>query len=228
MKKSTKIALWVTGGVVVVVAAALVVGPYVYAGYVQSNEAAPPTLSATSGTSSVDVDDLSGAWAIGSGSFAGYRVDEVLYDQHVTVTGRTDQVTGDLTVDGLTLTAATITVDVASISTPEPARDAYFRDSALEVSRFPTATFTLTAPVTAERPAPGEPQSFTAEGDLTMHGVTQHVSVDLQAALTADGGQVTGSIPVTFDDYGVQAPSLGFVTVENSGSVEFLLNLTQQ
>ncbi len=43
--------------------------------------------------------------------------------------------------------------------------------------------------------------------------------------LNGDGGQLSGSIPITFADYGVTAPSLGFVTVEKTGSVEFLLNL---
>jgi hypothetical protein len=45
--------------------------------------------------------------------------------------------------------------------------------------------------------------------------------------LTATGGQVSGSIPITFEDYGVEAPSLGFVEVEDQGFVEFLLNVEQ-
>nr|WP_245542796.1 hypothetical protein [Pseudoclavibacter soli] len=36
-----------------------------------------------------------------------------------------------------------------------------------------------------------------------------------------------GSIPITFADFGVTAPSLGFVSVEDHGEVEFLLNLAQ-
>jgi polyisoprenoid-binding protein YceI len=136
-------------------------------------------------------------------------------------------VSGSLTADGLTLTDAAVTVDVASISTPEPPRDIYFRDVALEVSTFPEATFALTEPVTAETPTPGEPQTFEATGELTLHGVTQEVTAELQAVLTASGGQVSGSIPITFEDYGVEAPSLGFVEVEDQGFVEFLLNLEQ-
>jgi hypothetical protein len=37
--------------------------------------------------------------------------------------------------------------------------------------------------------------------------------------------QVIGSVPVTFADFGVEAPSLGFVTVEDEGSIEFSLQL---
>ncbi|MHB1170957.1 MAG: YceI family protein [Lacisediminihabitans sp.] len=230
MKKKTKVALWIGGGLVALGGIALFVGPYAYAGYVASVVSAPPSLDPTAAASAatVDADHLSGTWKVGKGSFAGYRVKEVLLGRNATVTGRTSNVTGSLTAQGLTLTAATISVDVGSIATTEPARDAYFRDTALQVSQFPTATFALTDPVRAVRPTPGRPQSFTARGELMLHGVTKTVTVTLDAALTKDGAQVTGSIPITFSDFGVQAPGLGFVTVEGTGSVEFLLDLTQK
>jgi polyisoprenoid-binding protein YceI len=233
MQKKTKIGLWIAGGVVVAGGAALAFGPSVYAGYANSVVEAAPTIApggsatANSTAPAVNADDLSGSWSVGEDSFAGYRVDEVLQNQDVTVTGRTSDVTGDLTVDALSLTAATITVDVASIATDEPARDAYFRDNALNVDEFPTATFTLTEPVTIQAPVAGVAQTVTAVGELTLHGVTQPATVELQAALTEAGGQVVGSIPITFSDFGVEAPDLGFVSVEDTGSVEFSLNLTQ-
>jgi polyisoprenoid-binding protein YceI len=93
---------------------------------------------------------------------------------------------------------------------------------------FPMASFTFTNPVALVRPAPGQPQSFTATGELMLHGVTKTVTVTLDTVLTGHGGQVTGRIPITFSDFGVQAPNIEFVTVEGTGSVEFLLNLTQK
>lgn len=234
MQKKTKIGLWIAGGVVVVGGAALAFGPAVYADYANSNVAAAPTIAAgtpgatdAAAPAEVNADDLSGTWSIGADSFAGYRVDEVLQGNDVTVTGRTTDVTGELTVDTLSLTAATITVDVASITTDEGARDAYFRDTAMEADAFPTATFTLTEPVTLAAPVAGVAQTLTATGDLTLHGVTQPVTVELQAALTETGGQVVGSIPITFSDFGVEAPDLGFVSVEDDGSVEFELFVAQ-
>ncbi|MEC5183762.1 polyisoprenoid-binding protein YceI [Cryobacterium sp. MP_3.1] len=234
MQKKTKIGLWIAGGVVVIGGAALAFGPAVYADYANSTVEAAPTIAAgTPGTTDagaateVNADDLSGTWSVAADSFAGYRVDEVLQGNDVTVTGRTTDVTGELTVDNLSLTAATITVDVASIATDEGARDAYFRDSAMEADAFPTATFTLTAPVTLEAPVAGVAQTLSATGELTLHGVTQPVTVELQAALTETGGQVVGSIPITFSDYGVDAPDLGFVSVEDAGSVEFELFVAQ-
>ena len=63
-------------------------------------------------------------------------------------------------------------------------------------------------------------------GDLTIRDVTQQVTVDAQVAASGDTVQVVGSVPVTFADFGIEAPSLGFVTVEDTGAVEFDLRLT--
>jgi len=40
------------------------------------------------------------------------------------------------------------------------------------------------------------------------------------------GVDASGSIPLTFADVGIEAFHLGFVGVEDQGSVEFLLHLT--
>ncbi|WP_431280393.1 YceI family protein [Leifsonia poae] len=229
MRKSSKIWIAVAAGVVVVGVVAAVAGPYVYRDLVSGPPAAVPSVALTTdpnAETTLDTADLSGEWTVGADSFAGYRVKEVLNGVDVTVTGRTSKVTGTLTVKGLTLTQAKVTVDVASIATDESARDAYFRSTALQTDKYPQATFELTSPVTATgTPKPGEAQTLQAQGDLTLHGVTKPVTLELQVGLNGNSGQLSGSIPITFADFGVDAPSLGFVTVEKTGSVEFLLNL---
>jgi polyisoprenoid-binding protein YceI len=95
---------------------------------------------------------------------------------------------------------------------------------ALRTGEHPTAVFTLTGPVTAaSTPAVGQVQAVTATGELTIAGVTREVTVDLEAVLNEGTGQVAGSIPITFADFGVEAPNLGFVSVEPEGFVEFSL-----
>ena len=207
-------------------ATAAIAGPAFYRDVIVGEPSAAPTVSVTPGSTSVATDDVSGDWSIGAGSTAGYRLDEVLNGTDVTVVGTTDEVSGTVTVDGDTVTAATVTVAVASITTDSGNRDQYFRNVALETEQFPTATFTLAEPIDAAVPADGQVETVQATGDLTMHGVTQRVTVDLQAALSGDGVQVSGAIPVTFSDYGVEAPTLGFVEVEDTGTVEFLVAAT--
>jgi polyisoprenoid-binding protein YceI len=209
-------------GVVVLGGAVVAFGPGLYADWNNRAAAEEPTLDAASGDAgALDPASLAGDWTVADGSYAGYRVHEVLQGEDVTVTGRTDEVTGSFTVADGTLTAATVEVDMASVATDEPPRDAYFRGDALEVGTYPTATFALTSPV--ELP-PGSADVELA-GDLTIHGVTQAVTVEAQVGPTADGVQVVGSVPITFSDFDVEAPSLGFVTVDDAGSVEFGLDL---
>ncbi|KRE29411.1 YceI family protein [Agromyces sp. Soil535] len=226
MKRRTIVTISIIAGVVLLGGTAAVAGPIVYRDLIVGEAEAAPTVTAapSASASTIDAAELSGSWVVADGSFAGYRVDEVLNDTDVTVVGRTEEVTGSFTVDDLTLTAAEITVDLASITTDSTARDGYFRDNALRVSEYPTATFVLTGPVTAaSAPAVGEVQTLTATGDLTIAGVTRTMTVELEAVLNDGSGQIAGSIPVTFADFGVEAPSLGFVSVEPEGFVEFSL-----
>jgi polyisoprenoid-binding protein YceI len=227
MQKKTKIILGTSAAVVVVLGvSAAAFGPAFYRDVIVGAPAAAPSVSAAPADSSLDTSNLSGDWKIGAGSTAGYRVAEVLNGTDVTVVGKTEGVSGTITVDGSTLKGATVKVDVGTIATDQAPRDDYFRSTAMEVSKYPDATFKLTQPVDAAVPASGQVATVQATGELTMHGVTQTVTVPLQAALSGDGVQVSGSIPVTFSDYGVQAPSLGFVSVQDKGTVEFLVKAT--
>lgn len=232
MEKRTKIiTASIVAGVVVLGATAAIAGPIIYRDVIVGEAEAAPSVTASpsieaDASAGASATDLSGAWTVGTGSYAGYRVDEVLNGTDVTVVGRTEQVTGTLQVEGLSLTAAEITVDVASIETDSGNRDDYFRDTAVRVDEHPTATFVLTDAVVADaEPVVGEVQTIQATGELTLAGVTQTVTVELQAVLNGETGEVAGSIPVTFADFGVEAPNLGFVSVEPDGFVEFSLQL---
>nr|WP_233613995.1 YceI family protein [Leucobacter edaphi] len=226
----------VTGAAVLaVVAAAAIAGPLIYRDLVAGQAASAPTLSAKEGVlggsavgDALEPSAVAGEWTVSEGSEAGYRVNEVLNGTDVTVTGRTSDVRGTFTIseDGKTLSAARIEVDVASIQTDSSSRDSYFRDNALRTAEHPTATFTLTKPVTlAETPKSGDAVQATAVGDLSIAGTTRSVEAAVQVQSDGSTGQLAGSIPITFADFGVEAPDLGFVKVEPKGAVEFQLNV---
>ena len=214
---------WITGGVVAVVAAGAIAGPLVYAAL---EEDAPPaeTVQAQPSDAALVV-DTDGTWSIVAGSTAGYRVHEVLNGADVTVAGSTDQVTGTVVVAGGDLADADVTVDVASITTDSDRRDSYFRDNVMDVDANPTATFSVTE--VADLPElTGTPVTVPVTGELTLAGVTQQVETEISVVRTAGGIDVSGTVPVTFGDYGVDAPDLGFVRVDDQGAVEFLLHLS--
>ena len=216
---------WIIAGTVVgVVAVGAVAGPLVYAAL---QEDAPPATTVQAQDSDAPLTDVTdGTWTIGAGSSAGYRVDEVLNGDDVTVAGTTDQVTGSLVVSGGDLQSAEVDVDMASVATDSGRRDSYFRDNVIDVAANPTATFAVTQAVDLPE-LTGTPVTVPVAGELSVHGVTQQVTVDLSVVRTAQGVEASGSIPVTFADYDVTPPDLGFVSVEDTGSVEFFLVLTQ-
>lgn len=222
MRTRTKAAVGVGAAVVVVGGVAAIFGPGWYADRAEDSVAAEPSLSASAAPA--DGADSSGTWTVSDGSYAGYRLDEVLRGEDVTVTGRTEDVTGEVTIAEGEVTEASIEVKVATIATDSGSRDGYFRDNAIEAEQFPTATFELTEPAALEAGA----TEVELVGDLTVHGETKSVTVD--AEVGGDGAsalQVVGSVPITFADFGVEAPNLGFVSVEDTGSVEFSLDLAK-
>ena len=217
--------------VVILVVALVLGGPYLYARFTAGSTPPPlglqtPGESATMTTAPAPGPlEVDGAWMVGAGSEAGYRVDEVVSGKAGTVVGRTPAVTGDVTVTGGLMEGAEFVVDTASIVTGSTARDAMFRQL-LEVDLYPQAFFTLTDPVDLSRlEASGGPASYQADGTLTIRDTTQPVMVELEAQGSGNDVQVSGAIPVDFLDYGVKAPSLGTIEVADSGTVEMLLNL---
>lgn len=227
---------WSTGAVVLV--AVLAVGvPYAYIHFVEGSQPAPLSLQdvpsgtapASAGGSATDTASITGTWSVTKGSEAGYRVHETLAGQGTTAVGRTSKVTGSLVVQGSTVRAATFTVQVADITSDRSQRDAQFGGRIMDAAKYPTARFTLTRPIAlGSVPAIGTTVTKKATGTLTMHGTTRTVTFRVDARRTASSIAVTGDIPVRYGDYDIDNPSFGgFVSVGDSGTVEFLLVTTR-
>jgi polyisoprenoid-binding protein YceI len=223
---------WIIAGVVVVAVLA-VGGPYVFIHFIEGKAPAPLSLksSASAGPSSSGAGQatsavpVAGTWTIGSGSEVGYRVKEVLAGQSQTAAGRTKSVTGHLTINGTSVTAGTFTVQMSTIKSNESQRDVQFDGRIMDVASYPAGTFTLTSPISlSPLPAEGAIKTYSATGNLTLHGRTRSVTFPLTAERTSTGIKISGSIPVTFADWGIPNPSFsGFVTTQNHGLLEFLL-----
>jgi polyisoprenoid-binding protein YceI len=186
--------------------------------------AAAPTSPTADGTDPPSGTSVDGTWNVTDESEFGYRVEEVLLGLNTTAAGRSNQITGSMTIDGTTVTDASFTVDVGSITSDESRRDSQFRGRIMEVAQFPEATFTLGAPIEfGAVPAAGEQITASATGDLTLHGVTRSVTFDVTAEASADRIGVLGNIPIRFADYGIENPSIGAVRTDDHGLLEFIL-----
>ncbi len=233
---------WLIAGIIVVVVLA-VGGPFLYIHFFNGSTPAAltlptasssaPTSSPSGGTATASTaasGSLAGTYSVGSGSVVGYRVNEVLLGQSTTAVGRTSSVTGHLTIAGTAATAATFSVPMDTVLSDKSQRNAQFDGRIMDVTQYPTGTFTLTHPIDlAPLPATGVIKSYTATGKLTLHGATRTVTFTLTAerSTAKDGGtqiEVAGDIPVLFSDYNIANPSVGgFVTTQDHGLLEFLL-----
>ena len=78
-----------------------------------------------------------GDWVATEESQFGYRVDEVLAGVNTTAVGRSNQLTGTMTVEGTTVPAVDVEVQVATITSDESQRDNNFRSSVMDTERVP-------------------------------------------------------------------------------------------
>lgn len=183
-----------------------------------------PVSAPTSDAPVTDDGELSGTWSITDGSEVGYRVKEVLGGVDTEGVGRTDAVTGTLTIEGTSIIGAYFEVEVATITSDSTRRDSQFAGPIMETSVHPTASFRLTRPIElAELPAPGTTITAQAVGELTLHGVTREVSFEVSARVDNGLVGVLGAIEVLFGDYDIDNPSNAFVTTGDDGLIEFVL-----
>ena len=199
---------------------------------------APATTAATDATDAATT-GIDGTWSVdtsigefsyedSTGTFVGFRVAEELSGLgSTTAVGRTPDVTGTLTVDSTTVTAVTIEADMTSITTNDNRRNDKVQD-ALETGQYPTATFVLTEPIELGDIAESATIDVQATGELTIHGVTQTVTIPLQAQLVDDTIVVVGSLDIVFADYGVEVPTAPIVvSAEDHGPLELQLFFTR-
>ena len=225
---------WVVIGFVTV-AVALVGGPFAYIHFIEGKAPPPLTLGSVSSSPGAgaaantgqDSTGNDGTWTIAGGSVVGYRVNEVLFGQSNVAVGRTGSITGSITVSGTTISAASFTVDMTTVTSDRTQRDGQFNGRIMQTSTYPTATFTLTKPIDlGSIPATGVQHTFQATGNLTLHGVMKVVTFQVTGEYTGSAIQFAGAISITFAGWNISNPSFGPVTTEDHGVLEFSLNLT--
>jgi polyisoprenoid-binding protein YceI len=200
-----------------------------------SASGAPAASLGPATTTSIDAGSIPGTWSVAADSIAGYRVRERLASLTADsdAVGRTSGVTGTVTIAGsggkLSVTAADLSVDMASLASDRPMRDNRLRNDGIETRQFPTSTFKLTQSVTLpDGAATGSVVNLTLHGDLTLHGMTKAIDIPIQARLDGSVIQVVGSYQFPFSDFAINAPNIaGFVAVEDHGTLEFQVNLAK-
>jgi polyisoprenoid-binding protein YceI len=185
--------------------------------------------------SAIDAASIPGSWSIATGSVVGYRVRERLASLSADsdAVGRTNAVTGSATIagsaDSLSVSEASFSVDMTTIASDRQMRDNRLRRDGIQTDSFPTSTFKLTKAIQLPGDAlTGAQVAVTLDGDLTLHGVTKSIEIPATAQLNGGVIQVLGSLDFPFSDFAIDAPNIGgFVSVEDHGTLEFLINLAK-
>jgi polyisoprenoid-binding protein YceI len=199
------------------------------------NDAPKKFAVSTTPAQPVDAATLAGTWKPATGSQVGYRVREKLSELPAKsdAVGRTSAVNGSVVIDrqGDTFTASNVQfqADLRQLTSDRGIRDQRMHEYGLESDDFPTASFTSTKPVTIPSEAvQGQKVTVQSEGDLTIHGVTKHVTIPIDAKATGSQIELAGSLNFPLTDYRISIPSFGgFVTVDGDANLEFHLLLAK-
>jgi len=193
---------------------------------VADTDGAPATTTGEMGTATVaGITDPDGRWRVSADSQVGYRVDEVLFGQNVTAVGRTNAVSGFVTIDSSTVTAAEFSVDMTTVQSDEPKRDAQFASRIMDVLNYPTSTFVLESPFAVTEAALVSTATHQARGMLTLRGASKSVEVTVISTVRDGRVSVVGEIPIVFAEWGIPNPSIPGISTEDAGVLEFNLVL---
>jgi polyisoprenoid-binding protein YceI len=193
------------------------------------------TTLAPASAASIDAASIPGSWKIAANSIVGYRVRERLASLSADsdAVGRTSSITGTATIaasgGAVSVTDGEFTVDMTTIASDRQMRDNRLRSDGIQTDSFPTSTFKLSQPVAIPAAGlTGAAVDVTLHGDLTLHGVTKTVDIPAKAQLSGTLIQIAGSLSFPFSDYEIHAPNIGgFVAVQDTGTLEFLINLAK-
>jgi polyisoprenoid-binding protein YceI len=83
---------------------------------------------------------------------------------------------------------------------------------------------TATHQATLDNPLCGDTITVQANGELTLHGVTQPITITLESRYDGKNVQVVGHAPVAFSDYGIDVPTASeLASVDDHGELELKL-----
>jgi polyisoprenoid-binding protein YceI len=162
-------------------------------------------------------------------SFAGFRINEELANFGAkTVVGRTPGVSGSLELVDTQVTGAEFIVDMSGLITDNNSRTGALRgeNGGINTDVFPEARFELTQPIElGSVPAEGASIDVQAVGNLTVHGVTNEVTIPLTAEVQAGVIIVFGNLEgMLLADYDIPKPTAAVVvSVEDNATLELQL-----
>ena len=165
---------------------------------------------------------------------ANYRVTEQLarLSYPNDAVGYTEDITGGIYLDekGIPAPESIINIDLSNLQSDESKRDNYLKRNSLETDKFPEVFFHVKEIMNLNTSSllnlDKNEVEFQMIGDLTIHGVTQTKTWDIQAISEMGRLKGQGSISFPFSDFGMEIPKLFFIiSVEDKITLELDFDL---
>ncbi len=201
----------VTGVVVLVVVVGILGVAYIWfsgAGGTPTEPITAPTLEAETGA------EQAVFRIVPDESEARFLIQEDLMGNRITVTGKTQEIAGDIAVDfaaPASTELGTIRINVSTLATDNEFRNRALRgqilqsnQAAFEFAEFvPTALNGLPESITM-----GTPFTFQITGNLTVHGVTKETTFDAEVTPVSETRlEGSANAEVLYADFGMSIPS---------------------
>ncbi|MEL6616398.1 MAG: YceI family protein [Bacteroidota bacterium] len=139
-------------------------------------------------------------------------------------TGTSRRVTGTVDLDRSAPARSSFTIQapVSSFDSGNGTRDRKMRE-ATEASRFPTVRFASRSIQVRSWSGSAGARSgrWRVTGDLTFHGRTRRVSVNVEARESRGRFIATGTFPISLAAYGVERPGIGPVKIGDQITLSF-------
>jgi len=197
------------------IVASIAVGCGGAASVVVSPTAAPATASPTPAASTVAPTAAAAlTWTVTDKSKVTVRVREQLaslnFPSDAVLVGTGAKGAFSVNDDGTFAPGSQISFDVSSLTSDQPQRDNFVKQSVLGTRQFPTATFVPTKAAGLTLPLAGNAHvTFTLTGKLTIHGTEKEVTFSVDA--TRSGGDLVATATldptVKFGDFGMPQPA---------------------
>lgn len=130
-----------------------------------------------------------------------------------TVSSIFDKATGDFVIQGL----------VKSFKFKSPLMEEHFNENYMESDKLPKTTFKGKI-----AGYDGKVGTYDAEGDLTIHGVTNKVKTKVTISMNGDKLSITGNFMVKLNDYKLDVPAMAKKTLAETAKISIKLELEEK
>ncbi len=141
---------------------------------------------------------------------------------------KVEQIKGEFIVNGTNvIQALSVRFPVQNIKSGDRLMDRKTYET-LNSGKFPTITFTLTEPSTAQ--INSNDVQVTLTGNLTVNGVTKKISFNSKGRKNNNGYQVSGTVPLKLSEFNMKAPTalLGMLKTGDEVTVKIDVTVPEQ